>query len=167
MMIISLLYLISAILSLSLGLFTFFNNPKGKIQKIFLILSIDIFLWAFDYCLMNLSIDVKQVTFLHRIGSIFYSLFYAIILHFIILITKNERLLSNKRLLKIFFLYLPAIISLVLYLFISPVKVSEHFKFCFYFFYWNNNRYYYTHNWQVPPSSNGYNLFYYPIICFL
>lgn len=62
-MIISLLYLISAILSLSLGLFSFFNNPKGKIQKIFLILSIDIFLWAFDYCLINLSIDVKLLSF--------------------------------------------------------------------------------------------------------
>ncbi len=126
-MIISLLYLISAILSLSLGLFTFFNNPKGKIQKVFLILSIDVFLWAFDYCLMNLSVDVKQVTFLHRIGSIFYSLFNAILLHFIILVTKNDRLLNNNKFLKRFFLYLPAIISLVLYLFISPVKVSEHF----------------------------------------
>ncbi len=127
-MIISLFYLISATLSLSLGFYVFLKNKNGNTQKIFLILTINIFLWAFVYALMNISNSVELVTLFHRIGSIFYSLFYAILLHLITIISKNENLLNRKRILSRIILYLPAFISLLLYFIISPVKSSEHFK---------------------------------------
>ncbi|NMC67350.1 MAG: diguanylate cyclase [Spirochaetales bacterium] len=127
-MIFSLFYLFSANLSLTLGLYTFFKNKKNRTQKIFLLLTIVIFLWAFTYALMNISNTVELATFLHRIGSIFYSFFYAIFLHLIIILSKHENLLNKKRVLSRFCLYLPAFISFILYFIISPVKTYEHFK---------------------------------------
>ncbi len=127
-MIITFLYIFSSAISLALGSYCISSDYKRKENKIFFILTLTISFWAFDYALMNISTDINIATFLHRIGSIFYSIFYSIFLHFIVILTKNEKQNNNKKYTQIFFIYLPALISLVLYFFISPVKVEEHFR---------------------------------------
>ncbi len=127
-MIITFLYIFSAAIALSLGLHNIFHDSKSRVNHIFFILTLTIFLWAFVYALMNISVDIVKATFFHRIGTIFYSIFYAIFLNFIIVITKNEKFFNKSKLLKYSLLYLPAIISLILYFFLYPPTAAEHFK---------------------------------------
>ena len=127
-MVITFLYICAAAISSALGLYCLFSDIKRKENRIFLLLTLTISLWAFDYALMNISENISFATLFHRIGSIFYSLFYAIFLHFIVLITKNENKSRTKRIFQNIIIYIPALFSLILYFFISPVTIEEHFR---------------------------------------
>ncbi|MGC9771743.1 PAS domain S-box-containing protein/diguanylate cyclase (GGDEF) domain-containing protein [Fervidobacterium changbaicum] len=126
MVFLSALFVLSSITSLSLGANSLLSNPKDRLNKIFFVLTLDISAWAFTYSLMNISQDVAVATAFHRVGTIFYSLMYAILLHFILVLVKKDKYLRNM--LQLFLFYIPAFISIYLYFFYKPVTVADHVK---------------------------------------
>ncbi|MCB2339204.1 EAL domain-containing protein [Clostridium estertheticum] len=123
MAILTILYFLCGITYVILGIITFLNDSKNELNKLFSVMAINLALWSFMFFLMNCSRNAKAASDFHSYSAFFWSIFYCIFLNFIIILT-NKGALFNKKFAYII-LYLPAIISIYLYVF--HTETSQNF----------------------------------------
>lgn len=105
------------------GLAAFLYNSAGKLNRLYLILCLDLALWALVMALMNLTADADYAAMFRRISAIFWSLAYALILHFFI--CQTGRAAWRQRRLAQVLIYVPALVSFSLYVAFSPLTAEN------------------------------------------
>ncbi len=110
---ISIIYYICGCFYAFLCAYTVVANAKSKINRLFLILTSSMAIWSFSYSLSN-SASTAEASAFWRLFSVFgWGIFYSILLHFVLLLTKTESRL-NKWIMHLM-IYLPAVINIILF----------------------------------------------------
>ncbi|MBW9151529.1 EAL domain-containing protein [Clostridium estertheticum] len=123
MAILTILYFLCGITYVILGIITFLNDSKNELNKLFSVMVINLALWSFMFFLMNCSRNAKAASDFYLYSTFFWSVFYCIFLNFIIILTNKGAFFKKK--FAYIILYLPAIISIYLYVF--HAETSQNF----------------------------------------
>lgn len=110
---ISIICLLSASITLCLGVFVYARNPGKTEHQLFLILSGFAAFWAFFEYMIRQSLVPEVAEFWNFIGS-FWILTVPVAMHFVLVFTKSAYAGRDKLAILITAIYLPAIIFLVL-----------------------------------------------------
>lgn len=126
----SALSLVSVFIYIYVGLYTYRQNKKSIIHKMFLLLCGSFAIWAFAYAFAYVSIDKHVFSLWNKISAIGWCSFSAITLYLVLLITENTILRKKFVQILIFF---PAILFLYMAVFLfgegieTPPLVSNIF----------------------------------------
>ena len=119
------LYFLCGIAYVIMGIFTFFNDSKNRLNKSFFVLCINLAAWSFMYYLMNSSDDASTANTYYLYSTFFWSINNCLLLHFILILTGKESSLNKGY--KYFILYFPALFSIYLYFF-QPQTTQDFVK---------------------------------------
>jgi len=119
----SIIFSLICIVSLFLGIYTLCTNPRSATNRIFLVLTIALFIWSFGFAMAISAADMPTCLFWRRFAAIGWSTFFAILLHFSILLTGRRRLLD--RWWKYALLYLPATVCLSVFTYIPGLNPKQ------------------------------------------
>lgn len=138
--IISIIYYCTFIIYILSSIYIISLNYKASINRVFFLLLISLSIWSFSISISTSATDYESALLWRQISTLGWGTLYSLLLHFLILLintdeTQNLNVKPNKRLL--FFLYLPAIINLMLYWIIKPIANNE-FHLVQTFYGWTN-----------------------------
>lgn len=115
MAIITALYFLCCIIYVIIGVYTFLNDTKNQLNKIFFVLCVNLACWAFMFTLLNRSIDAKTASTIYRYSTFFWATNSCFLLQFIIVLIGKEGFFKKPFAYLIF--YSPALFSIYLYVF--------------------------------------------------
>lgn len=119
----SIAFSLICIVSLYLGVYTLYMNPKSAANRIFLALTIALFIWSFGFAMAISAEDMSTCLFWRRFAAIGWGTFFAALLHFVITLTGRHRLLD--RWWKYVLLYLPAAVCLSVFTYIPGLNTQQ------------------------------------------
>jgi len=119
-------YLIASLIYIYIGIVTYVNDSSNKLNRMFLLICIDLALWALMFALLNAVPDAETATVFREIATLFWSTIYCMLLHFFMILIKKDNILKKSWALLL--LYCPAIISIYLYYFYIPVTAEDLVK---------------------------------------
>ena len=85
-------YLLASLFYTYVGMATFIYNPKNKANRLFLIICINLALWAMMLTLINAVSDAETATEFRRIATFFWSTVYCLLLHLFLVLVEKDRL---------------------------------------------------------------------------
>ena len=95
------------------GIYTIASSAKSNINRLFLVLTSSMAIWSFAYSLSH-SATTEAASAFWRSFSVFgWGVFYSLLLHFILILTRNKLLLNKRS--SLILLYLPAFINILLF----------------------------------------------------
>ena len=119
-------YLLASLYYTYVGISTYTYDPSNKANRIFLVICIDLSLWALMLVMINAVSDAQTATVFRQVATFFWSTVYCLLLHlFLIWINKAEFL---KKIGFLFLFYSPALISIYLYYFYRPAAAADIVK---------------------------------------
>lgn len=126
MSIMAFVYFIAGLFYTYVGIATYIYNPSNKANRFFLVICIDLTLWAFMLTLINTVSDAVTATFFRQTATFFWSTVYCMLLHLFLIWVKKDYFLKKIWFLVLF--YSPAIVSIYLYYFYKPVTAADIVK---------------------------------------
>lgn len=108
------------------GVYIFNQNPKEKINRIFMVLCFSLAIWSLGYATANVQSYLEQVLFWRRIAAIGWTSLYSLMLHFLLILTRPQGKSPKKYL--VFILNIPAAFSMIIYSF-SAYFVNMQYSF--------------------------------------
>lgn len=96
------------ILYLSASVCVFLKASKEKINRVFLVLLISLCIWTFGFAMATAAADYQICLLWRRFSALGWGSFFAILLHFSLLLTEKKKLLNHSWI--YFLIYLPAAI---------------------------------------------------------
>jgi PAS domain S-box/diguanylate cyclase (GGDEF) domain len=120
----SVLSLFAVVIYACIGIYTFTQNSKSIVHKVFLLLSTSYAIWSFAYSFAYISHDKYIFSFWNKISAIGWCSFSALTLFLVLLITENS--IIKNRIVRIL-IFLPAGIFfyLAIFLFGEGIRTSE------------------------------------------
>jgi diguanylate cyclase (GGDEF)-like protein len=109
----SILFYSVCVVLLVLGILVLHENHKAAANRSFFALIVAITIWSASFGMANTSLDVARADIWRRIAALGWGVGYSIYLHFILIITKQNKVLKRRWF--YLFLYLPAIISIIVF----------------------------------------------------
>ena len=119
----SIIFSLICIVSLHLGIYTLYTNPKSATNRIFLALTTALFIWSFGFAMAISADDMATCLFWRRFAAIGWGIFFSILLHFVISLTGRDRLLDKWW--KYVLLYLPAAVCLCAFTYIPGLNPQQ------------------------------------------
>ncbi|NLN65974.1 MAG: EAL domain-containing protein [Clostridiaceae bacterium] len=110
-----LVYLLTGIFYLYIGVSSLMYDIKNTLNRVFFALCVDLALWAMMLMLMNAASDPETATIFRTTATLFWSLMFCLLLHFLLVLVKKDKFLGKPWSLVVF--YLPAVLSIYLYYF--------------------------------------------------
>lgn len=150
----SFLLFLTATIYLFWGIYSINLNPKIKINRVFLFLCISLSIWSFGLGAANSASSIGEVLFWRRFAAIGWTTFYAIMLHFTLLLTSAKRIIKGK--IGLVVIYIPALISTYIFAISSKLATSQY------------NFVKSPLGWTNISLNNNYDLFfklYYMVFC--
>lgn len=143
----SLVFIVSAIVSIYWGLKIIALNPKAIINGFFLLICISLGIWSFGFAMANLSQSIETATLWRRFSAVGWTSIFSFMLHFLLLITskRNDGNLVKYRLL----IYIPAIINMYIFAFSTSMANVQY------------NLLKINYGWTNVAVNNGWDYFYY------
>lgn len=129
-------YLLTGIFYILIGSFSLMYDTKNKLNRIFFAFCLDLSLWSSMLMLMNAVTDAETATSFRRTATIFWSLLYCLMLHFLLVLAEKGGFLDKPWYLVLF--YLPAIISIYMYYVYHPVSADAIVRLQYGWAYSNN-----------------------------
>lgn len=117
----SALSLVSVFIYMYIGVYTFRQNKKSIINRVFLSLCTSYAIWAFAYAFAYVSNDKYSFSLWNKISAVGWCSFSAITLYLVLLITENK--IVTKRIVKIA-IFSPAIIFFYMAVFLFGVAIN-------------------------------------------
>ena len=111
------------IVSLFLGIYTFYTNPVAKTNRIFFALTISLTIWSFGFAMAISAPDISICLFWRRFAAIGWGMFFSILLHFLIALSGRNSLLN--RWWKYVLLYLPAAVCILVFTYIPWLNPQQ------------------------------------------
>lgn len=113
-------YLLTGIFYVLIGSFSLMYDNKNKLNRIFFAFCLDLSLWSTMLMLMNAASDAVTATVFRRTATIFWSLLYSLMLHFLLVLAEKDSFLNKPWYLVLF--YLPSIINIYIYYIYNPIS---------------------------------------------
>lgn len=109
----SLIYFVTFALTLSMGLFILYIQPREKLNRLFFLVCFSVSIWSFSLSIAASSYTTDNEFFWIRHSSIGWGSVYAFLLHFSILLTDQKYF--TKRPFRLALLYLPPLLTVYLF----------------------------------------------------
>lgn len=109
----SFMFLLAFFIYLYWGIYIIRINPKDRVNKAFLSLSIALCIWSFGYAMGNSALNAETALFWRRVASVGRIYLFSIVLHFMLLLTHEKDKLKKKW--PLLLLHIPA--ALLVYVF--------------------------------------------------
>ncbi|HHX61588.1 MAG TPA: EAL domain-containing protein [Epulopiscium sp.] len=145
--ILSVIFTLLIFIYLLLGTYIIRLNPKSSLNRLFLAVCIAMSIWSLGFAIGITAQGPESALLWRRVSAIGWTMVYSIILHFLILLTYENRTLNNKGLLK--FLYIPGFISIYIFSFSNHMAAAQH------------NLQKLTYGWVNMPINNTLDWFFY------
>ncbi|WP_160690805.1 diguanylate cyclase [Clostridium sp. C2-6-12] len=113
--------LVSVYIYVYIGIYTFRQNKKSIVNRVFLLLCISYAIWSFAYAFAYVSNNQYVFSIWNKISAIGWCSFSAITLYLVLLIT--EKKIINKRIVKVA-IFSPAIIFFYMAVFLFGVDIN-------------------------------------------
>lgn len=113
------------IVSLFFGIYTIYMNPKAVSNRIFFALTMALVIWSFGFAMAISAPNLSVCLFWRRFAAIGWSLFFSILLHFMIYLSGRGAFLDKWW--KYVLLYFPAAVCLSVFTYI-PVLNPQQYK---------------------------------------
>lgn len=107
-MLFSVLFILASLLSIYWGTHIIQLNMKSSINRVFLLLSIAVSIWSFGFGMANSVNNLEMAVFWRRFASLGMISLYSFVLHFFLLLTRQNQKKPLSRLVGL--LYIPALI---------------------------------------------------------
>lgn len=104
-----------------MGLYALRFDSKATLNRLFMIISICLTFWALGFSIAMIAPDVATCEFWSRFAAVGYEIVYSVLLHFTLVLTGHERILSKKWFYVL--LYLPA--AFCLYFFVLSPDIGR------------------------------------------
>lgn len=128
-------YFITGIFYVYIGMATHHYHTSGRPNRLFLVICLDLAVWAMLLAMMNAVKDAETATFFRRYATLCWSFLYSLLLHFALVLTTKDR--NTKKLLLRLIIYIPAFFSIYLYFIAFPVTSADIVKIPFSWAYLN------------------------------
>ena len=122
----SVLFLIVASISLTAAYFILRIHPKGLLNRLFMAMGACLAIWSLGFAVIIVAPDAQTCYFWKRLCAIGYSLIYAIMVHFTLLLSGHGNLLRRKWLYVL--IYLPAAFFVFAFV-LSPSLTTMLYRF--------------------------------------
>lgn len=119
------LYFIAIVLYFLMGISALIKDAKSNLNRIFFIMCIILCGWSLTTLYMMISPNAETAIIYRNISSCIWSVFYCIVLYFILLLTGKNKNLDNKLIILIF---LPGVISTFIYV-LNPLSSIDMIGF--------------------------------------
>lgn len=105
------------------GIYAIYANIKSKVNRMFFYLTATLAIWAYCDSIVNSAPSAESSAFWRAFSVFGWGVFYAILIHFIIVITNNRAFLDKPR--THFLIYTPAFLNIVLF---SPFGILNQMQ---------------------------------------
>ncbi len=126
MSIMAIFCLVACIIFAIVGMNTFMLDRSNKLNRIFLLVCMDLAIWALLLTLVHTASDAETATMFRKIAVFSWSPLYCLLLHMFLIMVKKDRFLKNPWIITL--LYSPAFICIYLYYFYLPVTANDIVK---------------------------------------
>lgn len=120
----SLVFFVAAIIYFVFGLYILHINSKSPLHRVFFYCCISICLWAFSFCIANSAQDYETCYFWRRFAAIGWGSIYSLLLHFILILTEQKKLLRSRFTYVV--LYLPAVVNICVFSLIGYIAKDQY-----------------------------------------
>lgn len=143
----SLIFFLSALVSLFWGGHVIRLKPQRNINRAFLALSMALSIWSFGFAMANSqqSLDVALVW--RRFSAIGWTSVFSLIVHFLLLLTSQKK--DRKRDRSLFLLHIPAVIMMIVFAFSNQMAKLQY------------NLVKFDYGWINIAVNNGWDYAYY------
>ena len=94
-LIFSILFSLICLVSLYLGIYTLYTNPRSSTNRLFFAVTVALFIWSFGFAMAISAPDIGHCLFWRRFAAIGWGVFFSILLHFMISLAGRAYLLNN------------------------------------------------------------------------
>jgi len=133
-------YLVISVLYIYVGVSAYLCDSQSKLNGAFFVMCFDLALWSLMLTLMNVLNVAESAVIFRRIATLFGSIFYYLMLHFVLILVKKKKLLSTP--ITPCLLFVPALVSIFIYFFYLPISANDFIKNDF--------------GWALLAKSNGF-----------
>lgn len=136
----SVVLLFAGIIHLGLGIYALFLDSKSRLNRVFFLATASLFIWACGFSVAIISPSEEIVLFWRRIAALGWGSFYALMIIFIVILTRHKMAMNTSKEKGIpyrWLLFLPALISIYVFS-ISNQLTSENYNLVNTYFGWRN-----------------------------
>lgn len=145
----SIVFFITGLVSLNLGFYMLKLNPKLKINRLYLFITLSLSIWALGFTMANIQSTAAAALFWRRFAALGWSSIFTIILHFFLLIRNKEKEDKSPLYRYRFFLYLPTIVMIYVFSLSSTIADIQY------------NLVQVNFGWTNQITNNVWDYFYY------
>lgn len=107
------LFYFCGIISLMLGIYTLYMNPKAELNKAFFLLCMSLFIWALGFSMAINAPTLQQCLFWRRVSALGWGSMYGFLLHFSLAYSRNPNVRRIKGLHPL--IYAPAFVTVFVF----------------------------------------------------
>ena len=123
-LIFSILFSLICLVSLYLGIYTLYTNPRSSTNRLFFAVTVALFIWSFGFAMAISAPDIGHCLFWRRFAAIGWGVFFSILLHFMISLAGRAYLLNKWW--RYVLLYLPAAVCLSVFSYIPWLNQQQY-----------------------------------------
>lgn len=142
---ISMLFYLTFILYSCLGFFCLFLNKKERLNQVFFWLCMSYAIWSLAFAFSNSLSDLSSVLIWRRIAALGWGIAFSLMLHFMLILTEKQQLLSPYIRVAI---YLPALITIAVFSLFPDLANAQY------------NLIQTPAGWGNIPANNFWDIFY-------
>ena len=107
-LLLSIIFFLFFIVYLLTGLYVFLKSPRERINQVFFAALLSLSLWTFGFTIAISAGDYESCLFWRRFSALGWGTFFAVLLHFTLLLTEKKELLKQWWI--YLFIYFPAVV---------------------------------------------------------
>ncbi len=120
----SLLFFSLMFIYIFLGAYIIRLNPKENLNRLYLAICIAMSVWSLGFAMANDAQTLAKALFWRRISAVGWSTLFSVMLHFLILLTREKSRLNKKWIFKA--LYIPSLINLYVFAFSNNMAQTQY-----------------------------------------
>ena len=106
----SLVFFTSFAIYLFMGIYIYFLNRHSAKNILFVLVCLALCVWTFSFSIANSAFDYETALLWKRVSAFGWAMMFALLVHFVLLLTENEGILRKKWVYLL--LYLPALVNI-------------------------------------------------------
>jgi diguanylate cyclase (GGDEF)-like protein len=116
-------FCLASMISLLIGIYALYLNPRAASNRLFFALSVTLAVWSFGFTFALSARSLEECLFWRRFSAIGWGVFFAVLLHFFAVFTGHAAMLVKGRFL---LLYLPAATVLLGFTYITGLNPQQY-----------------------------------------
>jgi len=110
---VSIVYYVCGFFYMSFGTYALDTNAKSRVNRLFILITSSTAIWAYSFSIANSAPTAQANAFWGCLSVFGWGVFYSIMLHFVLILTKTKTPFNKQIMLAI--IYLPAVVNILLF----------------------------------------------------